>query len=370
MVSNMLVLKREVESECYECLATIRVKEKRSYLTTVLKLAKKNGVIDENLIIKELLPGESIKMARNLISRYEQLGFLDENGSLTDLGEEAANGNVFMPERGKYLICVSPDPTIVSGLVEIKSLDDRTAVKENKQNYNKNKSSDEEIPEILENCVGNRSLVWFNDNIEEVWIDEISNSVIKGEQIQKFKVEITVSYNGLHMKLLRNKSEMILTPSNIVSLEDVWESFRYSNKLNWQGWPLQKGVNLVEYKELEMKNIKSFTRIIPSFKLNLEDMGAFDTDPVEVNIQPVSQEDASKWALDLITIDLVDYIDEKIFGQIVKNVKSKFTSYHPKMPKLKEFMKYIYEKALQSDKDIPMEYWYLRAPIDLVLEGN
>lgn len=372
MVSSNLILRREIESKSYECIATIRVKENKSYLTTVLKLAKEGGIIDEACIIKELFPSEPIRMASNMIRRYQQLGFLNENGSLTELGDEATNGNVFMPERGKYLISVSSDPVITGGFIEIKAKDNKNGSMENTENPKKKPDPSDKIPEILSQCEGKRSLVWFNEKIEEVWIEKISNIVKKIESSQKYKSEITVGYNGAFLKLSRNKSEISFPLNNGIDLEEVWESIVYSKSWDWHGEPLQKGISLVRYRDIKMneKEVKSFTKIIPAFKLNLEDLGDFIADPIELNIQPVSSVDANDWALDLIRFNIVDYIDQKAFDQIVINVEKKFTYYHPEIPTMEDFMEYLLYNAKQSARGIPLEYWYIRAPLDLVLEEN
>lgn len=372
MVSSKLILRKEIESESYECIATIRVKEKKSYLTTVLKLAKKDGIIDEDRIIKELLPNEPHKMASNMIRRYQQLGFLNENGSLTELGDEAAKGNVFMPEKGKYLINVSSDPVITSGFIEIKAIDNKNGFMGNTENPEEEPDARKEIPEILSECEGKRSLVWFNEKIEEVWIDKISDIVKKIEPSQKYKSEITVGSDGSFLKLSRNKSEISLPLNNVIDLEEVWESIVYSKSWDWDGGPLQKGINLVSYRDIKMKEkeVKSFTKTIPAFNLNLEDLGNFIADPIEVNIQPASSDDATEWAMDLIRFNIVDYMDEKAFDQILKNIEKKFTYSHPEMPTMEDFMEYLLYNAKQSAKDIPFEYWCIRAPLDLVLEEN
>lgn len=372
MISNTITLTKEVKGECYECIATIRVKEEKSYLTTVLKLGLNNKVIDESSIINELLPGEHPKMATNMIRRYKQLGFLDEYGYLTELGLQAANGNVYLPETGKYLIIVSSDPLIQNRFIELKSLDNKNSIDEYSGKAGNSGKNKIKIPETLVESIGKRSLVWFNDKIEEVQIDEISDFVIKMESEQKCFAELALSQDRVLLKLSRNNSEIKISPPGGINLYDVWEYIVDLKKLNWNGGPLQKGTSLMYYEDIrnKEKDIKSFTTTIPSLELFLEDFGVFKTEPIEIKIQPESSEDATKWALDLISFEIVDYIHEEAFDHIVLNVKNKFILHQPRLPKLADFIEYLLQKSKKEDKGYPAEYWYLRAPLDLVLEED
>ena len=119
MISNVLKLKRNIETESYKFIGTVKVEESMPYIVSVLKLRLEYDIIKPELIIENLLPGEPLAVAVNIVNRFIQLGLINENGTLTTLGEEGAKGKVFMPQSGKFTICVTEDPLIRNGVLAI-----------------------------------------------------------------------------------------------------------------------------------------------------------------------------------------------------------------------------------------------------------
>ena len=188
MISNVLKLKRNIETESYKFIGTVKVEESMPYIVSVLKLGLEYDIIKPELIIENLLPGEPLAVARNIVNRFIQLGLINENGTLTTLGEEGAKGKVFMPQSGEFTICVTEDPLIRNGVLAIDW--GQNAQEDRSKLNNKDEGKWIERPAILERCLGLISQVWFNGKIKEVYVDDIKNKVIKSSRKHEIKLEV------------------------------------------------------------------------------------------------------------------------------------------------------------------------------------
>lgn len=369
LASKKIVLKREIESDRYECLATIRVKEDRPYIATVLKLGLNKESLTEEIIGETLLPKESPAMSANILKRYKELGFVDSTGKLSELGTKAVNGDIYMPQAGSYYIDVTSDPLIENNFLQISSSSD----KKNKNNgADKNENEDEEFvkaPDILLRCNGKLSLVWFNGEVKPVMIENIKDKVRLITRKIKYESEVTVELQGSEIKLKREQLEMTYQKQDVIEVKKVWNSFIKSHNLKWRGEPLSQGHCLVTYDETDNNQRISFNKQIAKSELEIEHLGKFKIDAVEINIQPYSEKDASKWLFDLIQNAMKDYVDEKRFMVICEEARKKITTYKPTVPNMRDYMDYLYDKAKNSNQQIPAEFWYIRAPMDLSIEA-
>ncbi|MGP6207899.1 hypothetical protein ACNF42_07735 [Cuniculiplasma sp. SKW3] len=368
MKSKEIIMKREIESMRYECLATVRVKVEAPYISTVLKLAEKSGILTEEEISEELLPGESPAMANNIVKRYKQLGFIDNDGKLTELGKRAVKGDVFMPERGPYYIDVTEDPLIKSNFLQISY-----KIREHRENKGSSQNEGEQekmmdAPNVLSRCTGKLSMVWYNGENREVLIEQIDKKVKLIKNDEKYLCQVTVGKEGSVMELKNKTLKISKSITDTVKYEQVWESFKEKNDLDWKGGPLDQGYCLVKYGETDRNQRKSFIKTLPKSGLEIENLGNFSIDPVDMEIQPGSESDASKWALELIQLGIKDFLDKNGYEKICESISSKFKSYKPKVPDIDSFIAYLYDLEGTSQELIPPEYWFLRAPLDLTDE--
>lgn len=373
MISNVLKLKRNIETESYKFIGTVKVEESRPYIVSVLKLGLEYGIkkpIKPELIIENLLPGEPLAVARNIVNRFIQLGLINENGTLTTLGEEGAKGKVFMPQSGEFTICVTEDPLIRNGVLAIDW--GQNAQEDRSKLNNKDEGKWIERPAILERCKGLISQVWFNGKIKEVYVDDIKNKVIKSSRKPEIKLEISLDLvpSKSYMKIIKDSSFITDSLNVPLELKKFWNDIVIKKNMTWEGDPLDQGINFVNYSETNPEERKTFTRTVSNFEINVPPYGKFKVEPLTIKLQPKSDADATKWAYDLIRAELKDYIGEREYFTIANKVSKRFTTRKPRIPQLKEFMEYLYLNPNESNKGIPPEYWYLRAPSDLIMEEN
>lgn len=379
MVSDEIILKRSLDVEFFECLAIIRRKEKVPYITSVLKLAVQSEQITPELLRDELLPGESLALSTNIIKRHTQLGFIDENGVPKYLGIMAAKGNVFMPEKGKYIIGVTKDPLVKNRIIYIKRAPDINRNTYSSTNSNKDKSQERKRAEIFSDIIGKKSLVWLEntDNTEntnkepiEILVQSIDDNVYSVEVKIHFQLEVVISNNSKVISISNEKNGSIKITENLeLDLDEIWKLEVKDTGLKWIGNPLDMGRGLIKYKETNASERKSFSKNIPQKEIDTRSAGKFTVGPIVINIQPDNDRDATFWANELIKSEITEYCTEKDYMEICEKVSKKFTDSSPNISNIEEFLKYLRDKDDGTDENstqsLPMEYWYLQAPRDL-----
>ena len=366
MISEKLVLRRKLNVEFFECLATIRHQEKTSYITSVLKLAKKHGRVTPERLRDELLPNEPLALSENILRRHFQLEFIDENGRLTELGEEAAKGNVLMPERGKYIIGVTSDPLVRSGIVYVNHAENGQQNRNSPQQNGKDKHANLKKPEILSQAIGKQSLVWLDDEIKEILVESIDEFVTPKASSFDFQLQTTIDINKTEISIKKDSGGPISFSDNSeMDFEEVWNLLVKSMGLRWRGNPMHSGEGLVRYKDTTPSERGSFSKNIPQLDVVTRSSGSFKVDPIVIKIQPEMNSDATLWAKELIKSGLTEYCDESRYKEISEKVRNRFTYSSPKIPEIEEFIEYLYRLAEGTAENLPMEYWYLQAPRDL-----
>lgn len=376
MVSDKIILKRSLDVEFFECLATIRRQEKTPYITSVLKLAVQNGGITPEFLRDELLPEEPLALSTNIINRHTQLGFIDESGVPTELGIKAAMGNVFMPESGKYIIGVTKDPLVKNRIIYIKRATDINWNTYSPTNLNKDKSQETKKPEILLEIIEKHSLVWLEntDNTHnktiEILVESIADIVYSAEVKINFQLEVVISNTDKAISINNEKDGSIEITENLeLDLEEIWKLEIKDTGLKWIGSPLDMGRGLIKYKETNASERKSFSKNIPQKEIDTISAGKFTVGPIVTNIQPDNARDATRWANELIKSEITEYCTEKDYIEICEKVSKRFTDSSPNIFNIEEFLEYLRDNDDGTDEKsteiLPIEYWYLQAPRDL-----
>ena len=366
MISERLVLKRKLNVEFFECLATIRRQEKTPYITSVLKLAERYGRLTPEVLSNKLLPKEPLALARNILKRHVQLGFIDEDGAPTELGEEAAHGNVLMPERGKYIIGVTKDPLVKGGIVYVNRDADGNDNKNSPQHDGEDKPAKLKKPEILKRVNENHSLVWLDNEIKEILIESIDDFVYPRAINITFQMQVVMDEKNTTISISKDKGEPIKFFDNSeIDFEETWNLEVEAAELKWRGGPLHMGRGLVKYEDTNASERRSFSKNIPSKEISSRSSGKFTVDPIVINIQPTTHRDATIWAMELIKSEITEYCDENKYTEISEKVRGRFTDSSPDIPEIEEFIEYQYGIGENAVTGLPIEYWYLQAPRDL-----
>ena len=371
MISEKLVLKRKLNVEFFECLATIRRQEKIPYITSVLKLAVKYGQLNPQTLRDKLLPEEPLVLAENILKRYTKLGFIDKEGEPTELGEEAARENVLMPERGKYIIGVTMDPLITSGIVYLKRAVDSNQNKNSPQKVGDDNHAKLKKPEILSRVAENHSLVWLDNEIKEIVVESIDDFVYPKTIDMSFQIQVDLDSNNATVSIRKGNGDTIgPIDVSVIDFEEIWGLEVEAMELMWKGGPLIKGRGLVKYKDTNVSERSSFSKKISQKEIVSRSVGRFMVDPIDINIQPATKGDATLWAKELIKSEIIEYCDESRYMEISERVRGKFTVSSPNIPKIEQFIEYLYDSAEVAGVNLPIEYWYLQAPRDLTPAVN
>lgn len=350
-------MERKIENESFDCIATIRVKTESKYIITILSIAKKFGFLTSQNLRDNLLPNQPITMAENIIKRYQDLGFIDYAGNLTELGKMAINGDIYMPEQGEYEICATPDELFNNSIIEISRV-----------KWNENKADTMQKPEILRGSENIPILVLLDGHKEVVIIESIDNKVQQSKSKNNFSIEVVSNYTSCNVTLKEDGKSLYTFQNNKLKIDNVWNAVKSSGNFVWKGKALLDGFALVSYEETSSEERKSFSIVIPQLTLNLPEFGSLKSKPITVKIQPVSQKDADQWAHEIIKHKVDDFITAEKFMSISEEVRKQFKVYTPQTPTINEMIRSLYDKSISNKKPLPHEYWYLQAPVDLSME--
>lgn len=357
MISNEVIMERNIENESFDCIGTIRVNTENKYIITILRIAEKFGQLTPENLRNNLLPNQPITMAENIIKNYQALGFIGDTGNLTSLGEMAIKGDVYMPEQGEYTICATSDSLVNNAIIKIYRI---------KRNENKEKTIQK--PEILKGVEWRPILVLLGGQKEKVIVESIDNKVQKSKSKENFSIEVRSNYTRSNVILKEGGKSQFEFQNNRLKIDDVWSAVTKNNGLKWTGDALQYGFALLPYGKTNANERSSFSMNLPEMTLNLNEFGNLKAKRITVKIQPSSQKDADIWAQDVILDRIVDFISEDKFMHISEEVKKKFETYTPRIPERDEMVKALYSKSVDSGKALPKGYWYLQAPVDLSME--
>ena len=371
MTNDRLKLRRKIDTDCFECIATFRSNANRPDIEALMGLLKEYQLITPELIIEHMLPDKPLAMAKNLISRYMELGFLDENGKAGLYAKYALDGDIMLPERGKYKIFATPDPVILQRIIKVSYLDDSDRKKEVGNGQNKtvtaNPPKPMPIPDYMRDAEGIKCLVWF-DGRKNIVLESIEPMGIPLSDPVDISLEVELGHNFTRVFLSNPKEKesitMVETPP--LGLEVVWKQILLDPRLaGWTGGPLDLGKLEVSFEETTPQERETFTRMIQSFQVFIDRLEIFRVDGFSVSVSPGTKKDAEKWAEYAMLSKINDYLADKEYIVLSAMVENKFKEFDLKMPERDELLQKVDEHFHNSKEEAMRKRWYLRAPVDL-----
>jgi hypothetical protein len=374
MIDNKISMEQDLNLTCYECLAKIRFRGERPDIHIITKLAKREGKLTTEAILTKILPNRPEAMANNLIRRYKQMGYLNADSTLTELGELAAKGDVYTLENGTYYICGTGSRLVPQSILSIERKDNLKQMDDNRNRHSGNSESVKfgELPPEWKNSIKARI---------PVMLDTKSTAYVVVEEIEKIGRKINPSHQAaLMITIGENYFKKEVTFSDInhkillddtvkISLVRAWDEISEKLSLDWMGEPLEKGFARVTFSSTKPAERASFVKSIKPFTIKLGEMGEFKIRDFSIKIMPAYKGDAEKWAFDLIVQKINNYINEEDFEALRKETNSQFTeSGFAPSPAAESVISVLRDESIKNDAAFPKAYWHLQAVKDLVEE--
>lgn len=371
MITTSLKLSRRITTETFECIATIRRKGSRPDIAAIMELIKQYHKITPEIVLEHMLPHKPIAMANNLLSRYRALGFLDEEGNPGQYANYAFEGEILLPETGKFQITTVKDPIILQYIVRIAYPSKQLFENGNRrtQNRNDNEVATKPIPvptDLLE-VVNRKFIAWF-DGRKNVVLESVERMGIPFNEMRQMSLELTLDQNNARIFLRDSEEKDVLNVADTppIELDSVWKYvLQYAPLTGWRGGPLNRGKLKVSFTETTKHERETFTRRIECPTLLVNGIGEFTAEPFDVAIEPKTKAEADKWATYLVLSQIHDYISDQELAKLVNATKMKFKTFEPSIAERKELIESIQEYFADSQIEADRKHWYLQVPLDL-----
>ena len=172
----MIVLRRKEKLALYEVLLTLEKKQKNPpFVAILMRAAEGGGEITPGQVRADLLPALPLTACQNLLSRLEDLGYLDSQGAqtngssksetifyLTDKGKAAAQTQTFwQAEKGLYDLYLS-ESTLVQELTG------QPLIKISPHYGPPSQGNPEEVPDVLHDYWNKEVRIMDKERHEEV----------------------------------------------------------------------------------------------------------------------------------------------------------------------------------------------------------
>jgi|GEM_PF-2763928 hypothetical protein len=364
-----LELSRQLKVEKYEAIMEIGRQQRREELLAVLMLAEEHGGrASPKDVSQELLQGRPELVGKAIVDRCTDLGLLDETGTITQIGKQALRtGNVFIPEKGRYILWFTDDPLVAQKVIHIEpkeesQLNDEVAAIKNRATNQTPKP--EPLPQKIMDLPG---------GIYELMGKDGGTVVIRSIEAQGLtcplgpndnaRITLRIDHTGSRLNISGSFERLLKAPS--LDFEEVWVSALGSLAKLWANSREPPALK-TSFDELSPKELASFSKTVFLSRPTIVGYGEFDDTSVDdVPIFPKTSADAASWAKWILKRSVNAYTDEERYKSLVDTCKSRF----PDFPgiELPDAEKLAAELATEKDIDgaLPKAYWYLQAPLDL-----
>lgn len=361
-----LILSRSIGLEKYEVLMEIGSRERREELHAVLMLADElGGRVSAIDICNELLLGRPKSVGRAIIDRCSYFELLDHSGRLTETGKEAIrSGELFIPERGRYVLWYTDDPLISQKLLHVEAVRESSLYDEVHLKGN-GKEHPENLSEKILNLEG-RVFMLLGSGGGQIAIRKIEPKgvICQLEKTDILTATLHIAPNRVTQLDLRGRFPYKLQVPDI-DFDNVWPSVLGPLAQSWENSRTPSALK-ISFIELKDNELASFKKTVHLTKPKLQFYGTFENTSVKkVPIIPKSRGDAAQWAKWLLKRSIQTYMDKKQYQSQIESCKSHFLGFEDiELPSLEELVLEFREEKF-PDGRLPREYWYLQAPLDL-----
>lgn len=378
-------LSRPLEVFCYEVLAEVGQAEKRPEIQAVLLLAQENhGRVTPELVCRKLLGGRPPVVGRTILQRCRALQLLegsDEESILTEEGAQSVSeGEVFIPEKGKYRIWVTNDPLFTRPMLDLEpvqesglttdqaqeSLQRRRVARASRENEPTNsRSAMADEAERLKGQVFRPSRPgaprYRINFVGPQWVE-----VPDDRARQPTRITWTVSDTQSHPVQVDGAFQTHDVEPPKFSFDQIWLGILGDRAQDWK--PAEKGTCLhVGFKEITDPERASFRWDMTFERPRIPDLGEFDpTEAAAVPVAPKRQQDANQWAAWLLGHRVDSYMELGGFAKLQAEVRKEFPEFDVDLPGRHDLVRDLRQGLGSGGGDRPAAgYWFLQAPLDL-----
>jgi hypothetical protein len=366
-----LVLSRQVKLEKYEAVMEIGRQQRREELHAVLLLAEEHGgVVTAREVSQELLQGRPELVGKAIVDRCRDLGLLDESGRITAIGRDALQtGNVFIPERGRYVVWFTEDPLVPQKLIHLEAKEEshlsvEVAIMKDRNARAQTTEAARPLPDKLRSLEGGVYNLMGKGG-GKVVIRTIDANGLTCHLGPADSAKLTLQVGPASSRLAMSGGfERLLTPPSL-DFEDAWVSALGPLAKFWARSRDPPALRST-FDELNAKELTSFSKTVLLSQPSLKGYGEFDDTSVDdVPIIPRTSSDAASWARWLLKRSIDRYMDDERYQRLVESCKSRFPDFPGiKLPAAEEV---VHELGAEKTADgvLPKAYWYVQAPLDL-----
>jgi len=338
-MKNELVLKRSVEIETWQVLATIAKAGKRSELMPVLKRLEETGGSDVRDIAEHLLFDTSSRrvVAERLLEicrLYLLAEKSDATYKLTGKGRLAAQTNqVFMPEKGIWKITFSNDPLLPYPIVKTDLFQEPSARseiigKDARSKLEERKKDIQETPGWTKKCLNIESTPCMGG--EAIRIDEIER---KGEK-KYTRLDLIIEWNITKkiVYLLKENKKISQFPGPEREQEGVWLELLYK-KGRLDDWDEKSNELSINFDETCDSDRVSMLADFNFKQPKINTLGFFDDFLAEgISIMASDEENAQEWASWRLNHFISNFASVSAFKRWSKEALSPFGNFNVNLP--------------------------------------
>ena len=378
-------LSRPLEVFCYEVLAEVGQAERRPEIQAVLLLAQENcGQVTPELVCRKLLGGRPPVVGKTILQRCRALKLLEGSDEESVLTEEGAlsisEGEVFIPEKGRYRIWITTDPLFTRPLLDIEPVQEggltTTQAKESSRRRRAAAAPNEGEPMDSRKGWADRARKMkgqvfrpsrpgaprYRINfVGPEWVE------VPDERARHpTRITWTVSDTQSHPVHVDGSFQTHEIEPPAYRFDQVWLGILGDRAQDWK--PAEQGSCLrVGFEEITDAERASFRWDMTFERPTIPELGKFDpTEVGAVPIAPKKQKDADQWAAWLLGHRVDSYMGMDGFARLQDEIRRAFPEFEVDLPGLHDMVRALRQGLGNGGGNRPTAgYWFLQAPLDL-----
>ncbi|MGX2949595.1 hypothetical protein ACWIUA_01620 [Ursidibacter sp. B-7004-1] len=368
MMSNDLVLRRNIHIETWRVQGTVLKAQERADILMILQYVAENENATAKGMARRLLFEENARLvvAERLLKMTEMLGLVKQIQedrhklyALTEKGELALQEQeVFIPEDGFWEISFTNEPLLSHTILDFKPFKEPDAYQEvkNKVGLEERKQNIKPMPDWIRNPNFNAVKPFLNQK-QSIWLENIQP---KGEKVSsnlKLILEWNVSKQSI--RLLKNNQVVHQFTYKKYDQNQIWQILLEQN--GWQDdWSWAENSMAMSFEETDEKSRQTMHTDLAFRRPKIGDLGEFNDFTAEnVAIHAIDLNNATDWARWRLEHNINDFADEQTYQKWVEQAKSPFAEYDCSLPKRDELANRFWQDDKYSQKS-----WYLMAASD------
>ena len=297
-------LKRRINVQAFEVLATFAFPEDRTEILSLLQMANSMGSLNGERVVDRkqgLLPGRPKVMGTRLLNMAVSMDLLEVNRGtyvLTEFGREnLENESVFVPEKSTWTVWVADDPLIPASVIHVE--------RHKEGRPDKNRRDTQVLPGTL--------LALNDTKVELLRPHHTNDTQMRIKRIEEkgrsssvtTELELTLLSDVGQETILRVNGSLGTGKSNKINRRIPFDAPPHSELFTMlmnlgdhaNDWHPQESVLSVSFRDLNYNERQHHTKRMHVKKPQLEGLGKFNTvELLDIPLKPRGDQDAREWA--------------------------------------------------------------------------